>query len=84
VMSSPEPRSAKNAMTVWVVRHPGQWGVVSGLIAFSMVGLLFLLPVSVCVVVVVPFGFANWLAWRRDGPAHRLRAWVLRRYPPET
>lgn len=32
----------------------------------------------------VAFGVVNWVVWRDDGPAHRWRARLLKRYPPRT
>jgi hypothetical protein len=69
-------------LPVWVARHPIAWGVVSGLLMGAVgFGLFRSLPLSAAVGLV--FGAANWYIWRNNGPAHRWRASLLRRFPPK-
>lgn len=64
----------------WVAEHPALWGIGSGLIS-ALVGLVLFGPAMLVLAVSVPFGMANWLLWRNDGPAARLRAHHLERFP---
>lgn len=56
--------------------------LVSGLAAFVMAFGLFdgEHPVA-WLAASVGFGLLNHVLWRRGGPGHRLRAYVLRRFP---
>jgi hypothetical protein len=64
----------------WVANHPALWGLGAGLMS-ALVGLALFGPVLLVVVVSVLFGAANWLLWRNGGPAVRLRAHLLERFP---
>jgi len=52
-----------------------------GLGAFA-IGLLLFDRWDLELAVGVIFGVANWFLWRPNGPAHRWRAWLFRRFPP--
>jgi len=81
VQSAPESDRARNPLTDWVALHPAQWGLVSGLLAVAIIAALNQLPLPTALIVAVPFGIVNWFGWRRGGPAHRLRAYTVRRFP---
>jgi hypothetical protein len=69
------------ALSEWVAAHPAQWGIVSGVGAFFVAGVLD--GLSLVALVLAPlFGLANWWIWRQGGPAHDWRASILERFPP--
>ena len=64
-------------------RRPLVWGISSGVI-MAAVGQLLFGEWILSVVVGAVFGAANWFLWRRNGPAHRWRSALLRRFPPRS
>lgn len=72
---------AQNALTDWVILHPVRWGLVSGALVVLLIAVLNRLPLTVALLVAVPVGVGNWFGWREGGPAPRLRAYILRRFP---
>jgi hypothetical protein len=67
-------------VTRFAVAHPWLWGLVAGVLAAALALRLFpgeWWPWAAA----LAFGLANALAWRPNGPAHRVRAWLVRRYP---
>ena len=68
-------------ITRFAVTHPWLWGAVAGSL-FALWGGVALFPGEWWPWAVgIAFGLANALAWRENGPAHSLRAWMLRRFP---
>jgi hypothetical protein len=70
-----------SAFTRWVVEHPVRWGFVAGLALYFTAVILNDLPRLIWLMPAVVFGVANWWVWRRDGPAHKWRVYILRRFP---
>ena len=71
-----------SALTKWVEQHPAVWGVVSATAIFAWSLMLFdgahWLSWAVASAL---FGLLNYWLWRKSGPGHRLRAYLLRRFP---
>lgn len=67
-------------ITRWVVNHPWGWGLVAATVLILQLRFSFpdeWWPYPVGVV----FGLVNAFIWRANGPAQRLRAYMLRRFP---
>ena len=56
------------------------WGVLTASFVALFGYYLFQLW-TLGTVVGAAFGLVQWLVWRRNGPGHRWRAWMLRRFP---
>lgn len=71
-----------SALPRWVAAHPVQWGAVAALGIFFVAGPLNGLYV-LGFLTAIPFGLLNWWLWRERGPAHRWRAALVERFPPQ-
>lgn len=64
-----------------VSEHPVRWALTAAAVIFAWV--LFL---SATLVTAIAAGLGmfivSWGLWRPRGPGHRLRRWMLRRFPP--
>ncbi len=47
----------------------------------ALIGILLFGSWRLALAVAIPFGLLNWFMWRKGGPAHRWRIWILERYP---
>ncbi len=56
-------------LTNWVSAHPATWGLISGMLAFSLV-LAVTVHVAAAGAAGTVFGLFNWYIWRPNGPAH--------------
>ena len=72
---------AADDQEVFAARHPGVWGVLSGVL-FCLAGVALFEARWWVMMVAILFGVANWLMWRASGPAHEWRRRLLRRFPP--
>lgn len=76
------PEQEPSSLTRWVGTHPVVWSASTGL-AMAALGLrLFGAEAwAAAAIVGVLFGLLNLWLWRADGPAHRWRAGIVRRFP---
>jgi hypothetical protein len=82
---SAEMSEDPSSLTRWVVAHPALWGLLSGLAVLAAAIGLFRGDHPVAWVgASAAFGVFNYVLWRRRGPGHELRAYVLRRFPNKT
>ena len=71
-----------SSLTRWVVDHPALWSTATGL-AMAAIGLALFGTGQWAATAIVGalFGLLNLWLWRANGPGHRWRAGLLRRFP---
>ena len=79
-----EPHHIHAVFTRWAVAHPVWWGLVTAAEAFVVAWILFGgANWAAWLAASVAFGLVNLALWRPGGPGHRLRTYLLRRFPKE-
>ena len=68
-------------VTRFAITHPWLWGVAACILLAGWGGIVVFPGEWWPWIAGLVFGLANALAWRGNGPARRLDAWLVRRYP---
>lgn len=74
--------SGYDRLPEWAADHWVKLGLLTGVQAALLAGIVTWRPL-IGVVVGVLFGAFNMWIWRPGGPAHRWRRAILRRYPSD-
>lgn len=78
----PRVATDPSGFTRWVVTHPVLWSLISGAAVFAIALRTFEGAYwEVWLIASVAFALLTYALWRSGGLGHRVRAYMLRRFP---